>query len=102
MHRISTNNTNKWLFALILLLTQTLLLVHASIHHSIYHNDQHSDGDEHCELCMAADHIGHGLALGVSAWVFSTFSLALENTVFVPQLFAFIASSPLPRAPPLV
>jgi len=97
MNRISTNNFNKWLFALILLLTQTLLLVHTSIH-----NSQHSGDKAPCELCSVANNLGHGLTLDISPWVFSTFSLTLETTFFVPQLFRFIPSSPLPRSPPLV
>ncbi len=87
----------KWLLVVVLLLTQMLLVVHASSHHA-----QHAADNVPCELCLAADNLGHGLSTDFTQCPVLDVFFVPEKTLYTHHLFIFTPASPLPRSPPLV
>ncbi len=84
------------LVAFLLLLTQSMLLIHASVH------DLHNDTQASCELCLAADNLNSALASSSLGFVVAPI-VAVENpTPYFTYVASFKASSPLPRAPPVI
>lgn len=88
------SNIHTILLALLFLLTEMLLIVHASTH------DLYNDGDTDCELCVAAGVMGTALTSHAFEFVSTPVIVIITIAVYTPHLAVFEAASPLPRAPP--
>ncbi|RUM94494.1 MAG: hypothetical protein DSZ28_02900 [Thiothrix sp.] len=84
------------LFAFLLLVVQSTLLIHASVH------DLHDDTQAACKLCLAADHLNSALASDSFNFVVTPVTATDITTPYLSYIAFFKASSPLPRAPPFV
>ena len=78
----------------LLVLTQTLLLIHTSVH------VLDTDSTTTCELCLAADHLNSSLISDHFHALAAPLTHYVVPFVSTPYLRTFKASSPLPRAPP--
>ena len=84
------------LFITLLVLTQTLLLIHASEH------ALQADDTTACGLCLAADNLGSSLVGGQCEFVAQPLTGFVITFPSNPYLGTFHPQSPLPRAPPTV
>jgi len=84
------------LFIALLVLTQSLLLIHASVH------ALQTDNTATCELCLAADNLGASHVGGQFEFVAQPLTVLFITLPSTSYLGSFQPQSPLPRAPPSV
>lgn len=84
------------LLASLLVLTQALLLFHASSH------ELHSGHKTQCELCIAADNLNASLTGYAFDFIVTAVPITRIRVDATPFVAAFSAKSPLPRSPPLI
>ena len=83
------------LLALLFLLTQSMLLIHASEH------DLHDDAQATCNLCLVADNLNS--TLPNSTFDFGVPPITAEDSrPYLSYIASFKARSSLPRAPPVI
>ena len=78
-----------------LLLTQSMLLLHASEHQ--LHNANQVD----CKVCQVSDNLNSPLASGTFDFAVTPVKVVEIAIPSFPYIASFKASSPLPRAPPI-